>query len=214
MCYGVMENDPDKVSGSEVIQFTEDIFPEKLDELGELSIVADLLERSKRGIKFTNPPSVERICRMMRHIDHLSGVKRVFALLRILEILGRMKDYKLLTSGDYSANLVGEDDNDPVNKVYRYLNNNFKEAITLDQIASYVGFNPSALCRYFKKRAQKSIFECLVEIRIGFACKLIANSSLNISQIAYNSGYHNIANFNRQFKRLTGYAPSEYAKIL
>ena len=74
MGYGCMENYPDKVSGSEVIQFTEDIFPEKLDEFGDLSIVAHLLECSKRGRKFTNPPSVQRICRMMRHIDHLSGV--------------------------------------------------------------------------------------------------------------------------------------------
>ncbi len=210
MCYGLLENDPDKVSGSEVIQFSSDIFPAGMESLTEFNAVASLLERSKRGVRFLNPPSMERVCAMMRHIDKLSGIRRVFALMRILEMLGRATDYKLMTSGEYSSNLIEGDDNDPANRVYRYLNNHYKEDVTLAQIADHVGFNPSALCRYFKKRAQTGIFECLARIRIGFACKLLSQSPLPISQIAYESGYHNIANFNRQFKAITGVSPSEY----
>jgi len=214
MCYGLLENDPDKISGCEVIQFSKDIFPETFTQLGEMSVVSDLLERSKRGVKFTNPPSVEQICRMMRYLDKLTGVKRIFALYRILEILGKAKEYKLLTSDDHNPNLVGNDDNDPVNRVYRYLTNHFKEDVSLGQIADHIGYNPSALCRYFKKCAQKSIFECLADIRIGFACKLILNSSLSISQIAFESGYCNISNFNRQFKQIMGVSPSQYKSIM
>ena len=213
MCYGLLNNDPQNISSCEVIQFSKDLFPDKLDQIDEFSAVADLLQRNKRGIKFTNPPSIERICRIMRYMDRQSGVKRIAILFRILEMLAGMSEYKLLTSGDYSAEFMSNEDVDPVNRVYFYLINNFRDDISLEQLASYIGFNPSALCRYFKKHTQKSIFECLVEIRIGFACKLITNSLLTITQIAYESGYHNISNFNRQFKRLTNYSPSEYREL-
>ncbi|OFY40712.1 MAG: hypothetical protein A2X18_11680 [Bacteroidetes bacterium GWF2_40_14] len=213
MCYGLTENDPAKISGCEVLQFSVDIFPEKLACMSEFSVIADLLERSKRGVKFTNAPNIERITRMMRYIDRLTGVTRIFALMRILEFLGNMKNYKLLTSGGYSQNLVGDNANDPVNKVYRYLLNNFRNNITLDEVAAHIGFNSSALCRYFKRRAQKTIFECLADIRVSFARKLLSGLSMNISQIAYECGYRNIANFNRQFKYLTGHTPSQYRTL-
>ncbi|MCD8172689.1 MAG: AraC family transcriptional regulator [Alistipes sp.] len=214
MCYGLLEEDPERVSGSEVIQFSGDIFPGDMATLEEFSVVYDLLGRSRRGIKFTNPPSLERMRSMMDFLDRQRGIKRLYALLRILEILGRMEDHKLLTSEDWSGNLIGEDENHPVNKVYRFLTNNFKRNLSLDEISAMAGFNPAALCRYFKRHTQKSIFECLSDIRVGFACKLLVNTHLNVSQVAYESGYQNIANFNRQFKRITGYSPSRYRELV
>lgn len=213
MCYGLIENNSAKISGCEVIQFPRSIFPAEMENLQEFKIISELLQRSRQGVKFTNPPSLERICRMMRHIDSLQGVKRVAALFRILEILGRSSDYQLLSKDDYSMNIVGDDDNDPVNKVYKYLHENFREQIVLDHIADKLGFNTSALCRHYKRRVQKSIFESLQEIRIGFACKLLINSSLSITQIAYECGYKNIANFNRQFRAIMNITPSQYKQM-
>ncbi len=40
----------------------------------------------------------------------------------------------------------------------------------------------------------------LLNVRIGYACKLLAEGSMNVSGIVYDSGFKNIANFNRQFK--------------
>lgn len=213
MCYGLLENDPQRISGCEVIQFSQSLFPADVDNLEEFSIISDLLRRSRQGVKFINPPSLDRIRQMMRHIDSLSGVKRVSALLRILEILGKSSDYKLLAQPDYSINLIGNDKSDPVNRVYKYLHENFSEEISLDDLADKLGFNTSALCRHYKRRAQKSIFQSLQEIRIGFACKLLTNSSLSVIQIAYECGYKNIANFNRQFKAIMNLTPSQYKQM-
>lgn len=213
MCYGLVESNPLKISGCEVIQFPQSIFPSDIETLEEFTVISELLQRSRQGVKFTNPPSLDRICRMMRHIDSLQGIKRVAALFRILEILGKLSGYKLLTKDDYSMNIVGNDDNDPVNKVYKYLYQNFREDVVLDDIASKLGFNTSALCRHYKRRVQKSIIESLQEIRIGFACKLLINSALSISQIAFECGYKNIANFNRQFRTLMKLTPTEYKQL-
>lgn len=66
-----------------------------------------------------------------------------------------MDDYKLLTSEQWSGNLIGEDENHPVNKVYRYLTNNFKCNQSLEEISAMAGFNPAALCRYFKRHPEE-----------------------------------------------------------
>ena len=87
--------------------------------------------------------------------------------------------------------------------MYAYLFNHFKEKITLKEIADYVKQNPSALCRYFKQRTDKNIFQCLAEIRIEHACKLLAYSNLTNSTSAYESGYNYVPHFIMQFEKIS-----------
>jgi AraC-like DNA-binding protein len=69
--------------------------------------------------------------------------------------------------------------------------------------ASYSGhLNP--------KRTQRSFSDYLTEIRLGNAARLLVQSEKNISEICYESGYNNISNFNRNFKKKYGYTPSEF----
>lgn len=97
-----------------------------------------------------------------------------------------------------------------MDKVYNYLFNHFKEKISLKDVAEYVKQNPSAICHYFKQRTDKSVFECLAEIRIGHACKLLSYSNLSVSQIAFESGYNNIPYFIKQFETYTQKTPKKY----
>jgi AraC-like DNA-binding protein len=52
----------------------------------------------------------------------------------------------------------------------------------------------------------------LLNIRVGYACKLLTYSSQSISRAAYKSGFENISNFNRQFKKIKGITPSQFLK--
>ncbi len=73
--------------------------------------------------------------------------------------------------------------------------------------------NKAAFCRYFKKITNKTYFEFLNEIRIGYACKiLIEEENKNITDVAFLSGFNNMSNFNRQFKIIMGQSPSAYLK--
>ena len=63
------------------------------------------------------------------------------------------------------------------------------------------------------KRTNKTYFRFLNEIRIENACKLLAsNRELSIAEIADNTGFNNISNFNRQFKTIKTVTPSYYRK--
>ena len=70
----------------------------------------------------------------------------------------------------------------------------------------------TALCRNFKQSTGRSIFNCLLEIRIDFAYKLLVNSDFSIIQVAYESGFRNISHFNHKFKEMSGLSPLEYRR--
>ena len=72
--------------------------------------------------------------------------------------------------------------------------------------------NASACSRSFKRVHRKTFSKYVNEIRIGYACKLLIENDLNISAIAYETGFNNLSNFNRQFKMIKKISPSAYIK--
>ena len=149
---------------------------------------------------------------LVHAFDSSGYTSRLVCLLRMLEKLHDCRNFKLISGTAYSQANHIPDMKEPVNKVYAYLYNHFKEKVTLGEIAEFVNQNPAALCRYFRQRTYKSIFRCLAEIRIEHACRLLVYSDMNIFHIAYESGYNSINHFIAQFEKITRRTPSEYRK--
>lgn len=194
----------------EAIQFRPELFPANMQEIPDYRHICDLLRKSQYGIRFYDKGIFEEMRDMISEFDKAEYTTRIVCLLRMLEKLYECKHTELLSDTAYSSLNLVPDVKEPVNKVYTYLYNHFKENVTLQNIAAYVRQNPSALCRYFKQRTDKSIFQCLAEIRIEHACKLLAYSEMSVSQVAYESGYNSLTHFIAQFERLTKRKPSEY----
>ena len=72
--------------------------------------------------------------------------------------------------------------------------------------------NPSAFCRFFKANTSKTLKEYIADMRIGYACKLLSDDKMNISEISVACGFETVIHFNRIFKRQTGITPTEYRK--
>ena len=141
----------------------------------------------------------------------LSGFNRMLMLFRILQILSESDEFTFLSS--VAIGKPGkESDNQRMKDTLAYLFNHYQEDIRLDDVAKVANMSTTAFCRYFKQRTRKTFSAFLNEIRIANACKMLTSSSLSISQICYQSGFNNVANFNRQFKRINGLTPSEYLK--
>lgn len=198
---------------SEVIQFTRSIFPENMGNMHEFNSISDLLFTSVHGIKFTDKKVLADVRAAFNRMNDLQGMHRLLEFYKILQQLSECRSTELLSAFSFHEKYQQEELNHPVNKTYEYLITHFKEMITLQEVADYAGQNHTALCRNFKRSTGKSIFDCLAEIRIGFACKLLLNSDFSILQVAYESGYSNISHFNHKFRDFTGMAPTEYRKI-
>jgi AraC-like DNA-binding protein len=105
--------------------------------------------------------------------------------------------------------------NKRIEKIIAFINNNYTRDIRLSEIASMAAMNPSAFCRYFKENTGKTYVQYVMDMRIGYACKLLALNKMNVSQISDECGFDSISNFNRTFKQATQYTPKQYQqKIL
>src|SRR5690606_6493651 len=88
------------------------------------------------------------------------------------------------------------------------------EKIKLEDIASIANMTPTAFCKYFKARTKKTFSNFVNEVRIGHACKLLCRDDMSITQIAFECGFNNLTNFNKNFKQFKKIVPSEYKIFL
>lgn len=197
-------------SAGEALQFHPKMFPSELEGVPDYQFIYQLLQKSQYGIRLYDKELFEELRQRFQEIDRYEYTHRIIGLFRILELLSTCKSTKLMSATAYSSTNFAVEANEPVSKIYTYLFNHYKEKITLREIADYVKQNPSALCRYFRQRTDKSIFQCLAEIRVEHACKLLSYSNLSVSQIAYESGYGNVPYFIKQFESITRQTPKEY----
>lgn len=190
--------------------FKREIFDPNFIRLPEMNNIRDLIERSRRGLKFTGKSKLE-ITRFIRSSVNDVGVRKVTNLLTLLELMATSTEYELLASVGFT-NSVNSEDFERFNKVYKFLVKNFATSIRLEEVSTLVGLTPTAFCRYFKERTKKTFVEYLNEMRIGYSKKLLLENKMKISTISGEVGFPNLSNFISQFKKVTGMSPSQFQK--
>lgn len=193
-----------------VIHFNKSFLGSDFFERPEFSKINELLEHSKRGITFSKKTALKVHNRMNQIVDK-PPFERVMLLLEVLHILTQEKKINKLASNGF-VNFFAEKKSEKINSIYEYTMSNFKNRITLEEVASLVFMTKESFCRYFKNNTGKTYFDFLIEVRIGYACKLLQQGYLTVSQIGYECGYTNLTNFNRQFKKVVGLKPLEFQK--
>ncbi len=192
------------------IHFREDFWGKEFLEIPEHRHIRQLLSFATRGFQIQGRTK-DTIVAMMEEILHLKKAARVIHLLSMLDILARSRELRYLASQGF-VDQYKIDPNDKINEIYQYTLTNFKNGISIQDVARHVHISPNYFCRYFKKRTSKTYIEFVTELRVGYACKLLLENNLNINQICYESGFNNVSNFNRKFKELIGQSPSQYYK--
>ena len=133
----------------------------------------------------------------------------MLSFLKILQKLAKTKDYSLLNVQDFGVEIY-QQDNDRVDRIFKYITNHFQEHISLDEIAELVNMTPPSFCRYLKKVTGKTFTALVNEYRIVHASKLLTEKPTSITDICYESGFNNFSHFNKLFKNTTGKSPSAY----
>ena len=153
-------------------------------------------------------PLGDDIHRQILHIYDARGNEFEHAV----EMTGRL--YTMLAMFMHGATHTTEQNsaNSYVQKGIEYISSNYSYAITVEDIADYVGISRSHLFRSFQNYVRKSPKEYLTEYRIKQACHLLKETSLSVSAIAYSVGFANNLYFSKAFKKQKGIGPSEYRK--
>lgn len=107
---------------------------------------------------------------------------------------------------------VGKPSNERLGKIYQYLQDNFQNDLTLDDIAKHFALNKNYLCTYFKKATGKTIVDCLREMRLLHASHLAVISKKTTQEICERCGYNSVSHFLRDFKKRFNMSPMEMRK--
>lgn len=215
----VWVNDEEFINGSAgysadaiVIHFKENFLGENFLEIPEMDAFKKFLKLSKQGMVI-NGIAKEKITKLMTKMTTMNGLQRLAALFSIFDILSSSHDYELLASPGFTKseayNLPG-----PFDKITEHIMRNFDREISLQEIASVANMAITTFCNFFKSHYRVTFVEYLNSVRIGLACKLLADKKHNIVEVAYEVGFNNLGNFNRQFKKIKKMTPREYRKKL
>ena len=211
------KNDPEYYSKNSnltaqaiVVQFKQDFAGSQLFELPELLSLKNLVTDARRGIKLYGKTR-EKIKGKLDCLLKQSGTARITNLLEILEIMALSVEKISLTEMDSNRSMAAIQMK-RLNDVYQYTLHHFKEEISLKKISEVANMTPNAFCRFFRSHNRKTYVEFINEIRIANACKLLGNTNLPITQIAFDSGFNNLAHFNRVFKNHKKIVPFFYRK--
>lgn len=99
-----------------------------------------------------------------------------------------------------------------IRKTNNFIQENFRQKITMDQIADFVGINKAYLQRQYKKYTGQTILESINTLRVQRATNLLRNTNLPIQQIALQVGFSNKNQLNYEFKKVVGLPPSDYKR--
>jgi AraC-like DNA-binding protein len=191
-----------------VLYFQEDFLGKDFLEKPEMLALRQLFLDSKRGIEYKGALR-EHIRNELVLLNHAEGFKSIIQLLTLLDKLAHEPGGAPISSYGY-VNTYKISETERMQKVHNYVLQHFFQEIRLGDVASLAGMTEAAFCRYFKARSNKTFIDFVNEIRIGHACKLLLEDKWTIAQIAYDSGFDSLSNFNRNFKRYIGHTPREY----
>lgn len=202
------ENNPSLFTHGIVLYFQEDFLGKDFLERNEMMAIRQLLQESKRGIEYKGALR-EHIRTELSELMHIDGFQSVLRLLTLLNRIAHEDGGTPIASYGY-VNNYKVSETERMQKVHNYVLQHFAQEIRLGDVASLAGMSEAAFCRYFKARANKTFIDFVNEIRIGHACKLLLDNKFTIAQIAYDSGFDSLSNFNRNFKKYIGHTPREY----
>jgi AraC-like DNA-binding protein len=99
-----------------------------------------------------------------------------------------------------------------IKRMISFIQKNFSEKITLNDIAKAGRVSTSTCCRVFKKVLRKSVFDYLLHFRIRRSLSLLANERMSITEAAFASGFSASSYYGEIFKRILGMSPGEYRR--
>lgn len=193
-----------------VVHFKEDSFSESFFLLPEAQKINSLLARSFRGLSITGKTNT-LISKKLHTLIDARGLNRWLLLLDILNTLSESKDLSYVCTGV----ITGKNQNETIrmNRIIDFVIKNFNREILLSEAADLANMAENSFSRYFSQRTRKSFTSFVNEVRLNHASKLLIETDKSVTDIGLESGFNNLSNFNRQFRKLYNKNPLMFRKL-
>ena len=192
-----------------VIQFQHAPLEQACQLIPELRELLPVLERSRHGIEFFGLS--ERALAHWHAVKAAHGLGRLAAFCALAADLVRCTDYRLLSTVQLKG-VENETELDQINAIVIRITENLAQTITASDVAADLGMSESRFSRFFRRATGNTYTDFVNQVRINRACQLLMDSNRYITNICYDVGFNNVANFNRRFLELKGMTPSEFRK--
>lgn len=192
-----------------VIQFRHEPIERAACDIPELRDALQLLERAKHGVEFFGLAD-----RAMAHWDAVKaahGLRRLALFLDYLADLAQCTDYRLLSNVQMQG-MEGDAEVDQINVIVNRIAANLADPIVMADIAAELGMSESRFSRFFKRSTGNSFTDFVNRVRINSACHLLMQTDHYVTDICYQVGFNNVANFNRRFLEIKGMTPTEFRR--
>ncbi len=199
------------------IHFTEDFLGHYFFELPEMKLVQKLLFQSNYALQIQGQSKKYTIAKL-KEMSSQNPANKLVSLLDILIRLSESKELVPFLSTSYATRIrlinadAQQEETKKIHKVFEFIIKNYKHEIYMQEIASMLNMSCASFSRYFKQHTRKNFTEYVTELRISHACRMLMLDNESISQISYSSGFENLSNFYRHFRKITGVLPKDYRK--
>lgn len=208
------ESSPPAAEGyhSTVIHFNEIFWGSDFLNLPENAGIKEVLEQAKKGIALSAIKE-PKIGALFTQISSVKDYARIFLLAETLALIGQSTHSKTLAWGDFKFD-QRKAEKGRMEAIFNFVYKNFRDPISLSKISGVANLAPNAFCRFFKAKTGKNYTQFVNEIKIKYACGLLADGRLSVKEICFESGFNNFSSYHEMFKRNMGMTPMEYRNFI
>ncbi|SDD73024.1 AraC family transcriptional regulator [Niabella drilacis] len=200
------KRDPDLVTSAVVVQFRRDFWGQDLLQLPEARKIRQLLETSMQGLKLQGQLR-NKMQTPIKELEKATGFRRVIALCHCLELMAANPEWTTVNTQELRIN-----EDERISRIFQFTIDNFRDPITLQDVAEIACMSVPHFCSFFKRCTQKTYVDFLNTVRTGYACSLLTETQKPVLDICFESGYNTIANFHKQFLKTQKLTPLQYRK--
>ncbi len=193
-----------------VIQFKKSFLGNEFWEIPEMTLVNNLLEKAKFGIKVFGETK-NRVSEKMNQKPEPSPSRKLIQLIDILLIIAESDECEMIDF-HFMEYPPTTQETERFRMVYAYLSENYRSEVALETIAAVANLTPTSFCRFFKKIARQTFVEALTRFRANHAANLLSMTDKPVAEICFESGFNNISYFNKAFKASFGQSPLAFRK--
>lgn len=192
-----------------IFYFSSEIFSEVILQNEVFHSIQKMFKQALQGVCFP----LSAIMKVYSQIDDLPSeedtFKRYMKLIKLLHDISICEGIRTLASTTFSGTNK-KNENQKITAIKNYINDHYLGSLTLPMLSKMADMTPVSFSRYFKQHSGKNISDYIIEIRLGYASRMLLDSPKSISEICTESGFKNLSNFNRIFKKKKGITPKVF----